>query len=784
MRVGIAFKINLIVLATVLLLGGTLGWFFVVEEERTLRSELDRRIELLGEHLAAHISADVVAGDYDAVDAALIGSIVDREIAYVFVKSADGEVRAGRWVAAARGSVVEFDHPVREYPDGARHRGAGVRFGEVDEAREGRVVGSIALGVDLSQLEVRRLGLLARTASGVVGAALIAALVGAGFVRLLLRSSITPLLEGIRGVGAGDLRRRLAIARRQDEMGEIGRAFNDMAERLATTLVSQTDLESTVAHRTEQLTEALAARTRAQEAVAEREAHVRLLLESTAEAIYGISPDGLCTFCNPACARMLGYSAPEELIGRNMHALVHHSAADGGKVLEEDCRIYRTLRDRKGYHSDDELLWRADGTRFPVEIWSYPMFRDGQGAGAVVTFVDLTERRRLEGELLTMRKLESLGVLAGGIAHDFNNLLMGILGNISLAREVIHDPVEATELLGEAEQATLRTRSLTQQLLTFSRGGTPVKKVITVRAIVEESSRFALSGSSVRAEHDFAPDLWAVEADGGQLGQVVHNLVINAVQAMPRGGLIRISCANVELADGQVPSLPAGPYVRLEVTDQGSGIPPEHLPRIFDPYFTTRAGGHGLGLASVYSITHKHGGHVTVTSRQGEGTTFDVYLPAATRAAAPEPRAAQAAPAARERGHVLVMDDEPAVRKVAMVILARLGFEVEGAADGGEAVARVRAASERGQRFDLLLMDLTVPGGMGGAEAMKQIRAIDPGVVGVATSGYSNDPVMASFGDYGFAGTVAKPYTVADLTQAISGALAKKAPPESPPPTA
>jgi CheY-like chemotaxis protein len=254
---------------------------------------------------------------------------------------------------------------------------------------------------------------------------------------------------------------------------------------------------------------------------------------------------------------------------------------------------------------------------------------------------------------------------------------------------------------------------------------------------------------------------------------VVHNLILNAVQAMPTGGNIDVACQNVTLAEGQVPTLPAGPYLRLAVVDRGHGIPPDHLHRIFDPYFTTKAGGHGLGLASVYSIVHRHGGQVTVESTLGEGSTFTLYLPATSSrsaAAREEPRAERPA----SSGRILVMDDEPAVRRVAAVMLSRLGFEVELANDGGEALAKTRSAREAGRPFDVLLMDLTVVGGMGGAEAAAQLPQADPDVVAVATSGYSNDPVMARWKEFGFVAAVAKPYTPADLGSAMAEALAAK----------
>jgi PAS domain S-box-containing protein len=774
-RLGIAFRINLIVMAAVLVLGGSVGAFFVAEQDRSLREALERRIRLLGEQVGRYLGHELVEDAPGEVEG-IAESVRDPEIAYVLVKSLDGTVTHGRWSAEVRSGVTEYEFPIFAVSADSSAE-APEAFGKIAAAEATRRIGSLSLGVDLSGLEGHRRRLVRRVVTATVGAALLAALLGSLLVRFMLRRTVTPLLDGIRGVAGGDLSRRVAVGRSGDELADVARSFNEMADRLTATLVTKGELEDTVARRTGELTDALRDRKRAQEAAAENEAQVRLLLESTAEAIYGIGTDGLCTFCNPACVRALGYGNPAELIGRNMHELVHHSSEDGARVDERDCRIYRTLREQRGYHSDDELLWRADGSHFPVELWSYPMFRGEVFAGAVVTFLDLTERKRLEDEVLKVRKLESLGVLAGGIAHDFNNLLTGILGNVSLAREALDDPSEVAELLREAEQATRRTRALTQQLLTFSRGGAPVKKVLAVRPIVEEASRFALSGSSVRGHHAFAPDLWTIEADAGQLGQLVHNLVINAVQAMTQGGELRIESANVTLSDGEVPPLPAGRYVRLRVVDQGPGIPQEHLPRIFDPYFTTKAAGHGLGLATVYSIAKRHGGHVTASSTPGHGTTFEVFLPAAgadVRALEGAPEGAQP-PARRGLGRALVMDDEPAVLRVAVSMLTRLGFDVEATADGQAAVDRARVAREQGRPFDLVFVDLTVPGGMGGVEATEKIRAFDPGAVCVAASGYSNDPVIAKHRDYGFAAAVAKPYTLDDLSQAI--ATARRVPP-------
>jgi len=778
--VRLALRINLIVFVVVAALGGALGGVFALQQDRALHASLERRIRLLGGQLAIYLGHELVERQPGEVEA-ILESVHDPEIAYLLVKLSDGNVIAGRWTAEAGGGVTEFEFPL--FGGGETYaRPSPEAFGVIEAAPGSVPIGTLAVGVHLGALRASRRDDLRRVVIATIGAAILATLLGGLFVRFTLQRSLGPLLDGIQGVARGDLARRIPVDSPGDEIGDVGRAFNDMTDRLASTLVSKGELEATVARRTAELSDALGARARAQELAAEREAEVRTLLESTAEAIYGIGTDGLCTFCNPACVRALGYHRPEELVGREMHDLIHHTNAAGQRVDEGSCRIHRTLRDRRGYHSDDELLWRADGTSFPAELWSYPMFRGGRFAGAVVTFLDLTDRKRLEGEVLKMRKLESLGVLAGGIAHDFNNLLMGILGNLALAREEIEAPESAGALLLEAEQATLRARQLTQQLLTFSRGGTPVKRVIALRPVVEEASQFALRGSPVRGEQTFASDLWPIDADAGQIGQVVHNLVINAVQAMAQGGVIRLACDNVTLREGDALPLPPGGYVRISVRDAGPGIPSDHLPRVFDPYFTTKAGGHGLGLASVYSIVRKHGGHVTVASTQGEGTTFEVFLPASSSAPAAarrgEPAETDTRAEPEPRGaRVLVMDDEPAVRKVAAAMLERLGYEVETVTDGVAAVDAARAAWEQGRPFDLLLMDLTVPGGMGGLEAARQIHAFAPEAVCIATSGYSNDPVMSDYRDFGFASTVAKPYTPQDLEQALAAAAAAAHPP-------
>ena len=382
-----------------------------------------------------------------------------------------------------------------------------------------------------------------------------------------------------------------------------------------------------------------------------------------------------------------------------------------------------------------------------------------------------TERAaRLDAALVRASKLESLGVLAGGIAHDFNNLLTVILGNLSLVMLGGGLDPENEHCLRDSERAALRARGLTQQLLTFAKGGAPVREAINLPDVVRESAEFALHGSKVRCDFDIAPELWPAEVDKAQIGQVVHNIVINAHQAMPEGGVIRIALRNEQVAEAAVPELAAGRYLRMTIADTGKGIASEYLARIFDPYFTTRERGTGLGLATVYSIVKKHGGHVEVASKPGEGTTFRLWLPAAAVSATTAAAAVPEAPSP-QTSRILFMDDEETIRRMAGLMLKRLGFEMTAVVDGAETVREYTAAREAGRPYDLVILDLTVPGGMGGSEAMEKLRELDPKVRAIVSSGYSSDPVMANYRAHGFRGMVAKPYELDGVARVINAVL-------------
>jgi PAS domain S-box-containing protein len=504
------------------------------------------------------------------------------------------------------------------------------------------------------------------------------------------------------------------------------------------------------------------------ELAAEKE-RLAVTLRAMAESVITTDIEGRVRFLNPA-AVLLTHWDVEAAVGRPVAEICSLCEAESETVvpvpLDQVLRgdavaelpAHTMIAGRTG-------AWRAvEGCCAPIHA------ADSKVVGMVLVLRDITERERLEQELVRASKLESIGLLAGGIAHDFNNILTAVMGNIALGLLDAEEDSDLGRSLRDAERAALRARDLTQQLLTFARGGEPIRAAVRLPEIVAEMTRFALHGAKVKAELDLAPDLWPADVDKAQIGRVVQNLVINAAQAMPAGGVVRIAARNVRVAALELPPLAPGAYVHISVTDAGVGIRPEHLARVFDPYFTTKQTGSGLGLATVYSIVRKHKGHIRVESVLGRGTTFHAYLPAAEHGL-PVAEAGAAAASGALSGRVLFMDDEAPIRQLATTLLSRLGCEIEATADGQAAVDRFRAARDAGRPFDVVVMDLTVPGGMGGLEALQGMRAIDPQVKAIVSSGYSSDPVLANYRSYGFRGRVAKPYELAEFGRVLGAVL-------------
>jgi two-component system cell cycle sensor histidine kinase/response regulator CckA len=467
---------------------------------------------------------------------------------------------------------------------------------------------------------------------------------------------------------------------------------------------------------------------------------------------------------NQAFCDLLGAPA-SRLLGTRTIDHVHPD--DRG---EEDARLEKMLKGGSSGFARDKRFLRQDGDA----VWTHSsvsLVRDGDGEPRhlIRQVLDISETRRMQAELARMEKLESLSVLAGGIAHDFNNLLTAIIGNLALARMRLTDPAYAAARLDEADKASTRARDLTLQLLTFARGGEPIRKLADLGAVIREAAGFATPGGRVRIEFTLPRDLWNAEVDAGQVSQVVHNLVLNAEQAMPRGGTVRIRAENVVLGAGSPLPLEPGRYVRVDIQDEGVGIPLPVQSRIFDPFFTTRESGSGLGLASAYSIVRRHGGTIHMESEPGRGAAFTFYLPAgAGRQAAAPPHSTEAP---RGKGRILLMDDEEQVRAVAREMLEILGYQVATSREGEEAIGLFLQAQAEGTPFDLVIFDLTIPGGMGGREAVENLRARHPGVRAIVSSGYSNDPVMSDPRAHGFSGVVSKPYRFEELAQSVAAAL-------------
>jgi CheY-like chemotaxis protein len=382
----------------------------------------------------------------------------------------------------------------------------------------------------------------------------------------------------------------------------------------------------------------------------------------------------------------------------------------------------------------------------------------------------------MEDDILRLQteKMESISVLAGGIAHDFNNILTSILGNITLAK--IHaDPADdIVATLTEAEKASLRAKNLTQQLLTFSKEGVLIKKFTSISELLRDTAQFTLRGSNVGCRFCISDDLWPVEIDAGQISQVINNLIINADQAMPRGGMVTVEAENVTVGYKEQP-MQQGTYVKISITDEGVGIPCEHLQRIFDPYFTTKQKGTGLGLAISFSIIRNHDGHITVESEPGAGTTFSIWLPASEKAVIPlEKGMEELAGNKKGEGRILLMDDDWDILRVTRDVLNYLGYDTVLARNGKEAVDVYMKALKESESFDVVILDLTVQGGMGGKETIQKLKEIDPEVKAVISSGYSNDPVTAHYREYGFSSAITKPYSIDELKKALQSVMQNK----------
>ena len=497
-----------------------------------------------------------------------------------------------------------------------------------------------------------------------------------------------------------------------------------------------------------------------EQATAEEKERLRVTLGSIAAGVIATDTEGRVVLFNAAAAALTGLT-PEHALGRSLPELV---------TLTPSGAMESALAGEAPNSEHLVSLVSEDGEERPLRLL-VAAIRAAEGAqvGNIVVLHDRADELRAEREHRRVERLEALGLLAGGIAHDFNNLLTTILGNISLAR-LDATTGEVDELLSESEEGCVRAAELVRQLLTFSRSGAPIKKASSLDDLIRQTTEFSLRGTGVEPRFRFASDASPAFVDVAQMSQVISNLALNASQAMRGTGVFELSLDNAKLDASNPFGLPPGDYVRVEARDHGPGIPAEDLPHVFDPYFTTKETGTGLGLATVHSVVRQHGGHVTATS-VGDGALFTVYLPAAQTPALPEDEPSAATPGARGRPlRVLLMDDEPQLRTIGARVLETFGHEVVVVADGEKAIESYRDATRADRPFDVVVLDLTIPGGLGGRATLERLLTIDPDVRAVVCSGYSGDSLVSDFADHGFVAAIAKPYSAEDLRRGVEAA--------------
>jgi len=506
----------------------------------------------------------------------------------------------------------------------------------------------------------------------------------------------------------------------------------------------------------------------AQEALAQEKDRLEVTLGSLADGVIAIDNRGVITLANQAAAQLAG--RPWEDLAGDSFAQVVHIVEEGPQGFEDiDLASFPEtegtvcLNNHAFISGRDGRVRRITATGAPLST------SDGQRLGMVWVFHDLTDLYHLEQELAKQAQLQSLGTLAGGIAHDFNNLLTTILGSISMALLQIGSTTHVVARLREAEEAGLRATGLAKKLLTFAEGGEPIKKIVSLKDAVIDATQLVDKNHRVRCEVSLPEDLWPVEADEVQISQVIAEVIKNSEQAMPLGGVIQVQAENYQVDQETVEVPRTGNYVCIKITDQGVGIAPEHLDKVFEPYFSTKNVGRGMGLAMAYSVIKNHQGFLSLTSERDTGTTCRICLPAISQE--PAPMSSNLASLHRGQGKILLMDDESMILNTSRLMLEKLGYRVECARDGGEALTLYRQAREGGDGFDAVILDLTIPGGMGGADTIKELLALDPQVRAIVSSGYSDSHVMARYREYGFRGVIPKPYRLQNLSEALREVL-------------
>lgn len=580
----------------------------------------------------------------------------------------------------------------------------------------------------------------------------------------IITQPINLLKQSAQRIVEGDLNTSVKI-QSSDEIGDLGILFNHMTHELRSSFHQlekyRDHLEELVKERTRELEIEISERENTERELQVSEKRFRTFFDNSTDPILVANPETRSfVLANRAMCSLLGYTE-QELTSLSVNAIHPEDA------IPDIMEAFDEMAIGKENIAQSIPMLRKDGSIFPAEI-SSTLIEIGEQQFMLGCFRDITERIAAEEERLKVRKLESVGVLAGGIAHDFNNILAAVLGNVSLLLVLTEKNDKRFKLLKQLETASLRARDLTQQLLTFSKGGEPVKEVASVAQIIKESSSFVLRGSNIRCDYLFDHDPWVAEVDAGQISQVIQNIVINAQHSMPDGGIITITCRNVIPTLSQAENLVNKRCLEITISDQGSGIEKHLIERIFDPYFTTKTDGSGLGLAITHSIIAKHDGNISVTSSPSKGTTFSILLPAIdTPLAIPPPSVRSDTQISKISGKILIMDDDPQVREITCSLLEHLGFSVITSTDGKQAISEYTKSMKTDKPIDLVIMDLTIPGGMGGKETAERILALDPEAKLIVSSGYSHDPIMANYREFGFQNFLSKPYQLSELQSVL-----------------
>lgn len=509
-------------------------------------------------------------------------------------------------------------------------------------------------------------------------------------------------------------------------------------------------------------------RVRAEEEITREKDQLTVTLQAINEGVISLNKEWTVVLANDMAEKILGIRR-NTLVGQNICDIIFSEEEKKHMVSYHHMNTGQRLYPYQGSVCKQMYI---DGSRRFVEIYQMPVYTGMNRLTAIVLILkDITERLNMENELLRRQKLESLSILTGGIAHDFNNILTAAMSNVAMAHIQMEKNGLSSEYLANAEQALQQARALVRQLSTFAKGGSPVKETTSLKELLEKIIQFTLSGARVSRNIIIAEDLDLVDIDTTQFGQVIHNLLLNAIQAMPEGGTLNLEGRNRQITEKDTLTLSPGRYVQVSITDTGVGIPEEYQKKIFDPFFTTKKEGSGIGLATAYSIIKRHNGYITVESEEKRGTTFTVFIPSSSSALTAKDQPQVRPFPERHTGRILIMDDDEMILKSTGSLLRTMGFEVDTVSDGEEALEISRRMRDMGKRYDCILMDLVIPGGMGGLDTITPMREIDPEVCIVVSSGYSQEEVLSNYRDYGFDGVIPKPYKIDELSSELNKIL-------------